>query len=94
MLALALTLYEDRVDPSHGQRRDLAMDPDLADEWTGLAPVRDFAAQALSTLADAKKDTDHPHTWRYVVGLREGWEERKAAKVRARQEEALRPDTN
>lgn len=94
LLALALTLYEDRIDPAHGQRKDLAMDPDLADEWTGLEPVRDFAALAMSTLADTKKDADHPETFRYVLGLREGWEARKAAKVAARQEALLRDETN
>ena len=94
LLALALTLHEGRIDPSHGQRKDLALDPDLADEWTGLAPVKDFAAEAMAQLADTKSEDKHPHTWRYVVGLREGWEERKAAKVNARQDDALRSDTN
>jgi hypothetical protein len=87
---MALTLYEDRIDPSHGQRKDLALDPDLAEEWTGLTPVKDFAAEAMARLADTKKDDEHAHTFRYVVGLREGWEERKAAKVCARLDEALR----
>lgn len=81
LLALALTIYEDRIDPAHGQRRDLAMDPDLADEWTGLAPVRDNAALAMALLADQAKDDRHPETFRYMLGLREGWEERKAVKV-------------
>jgi hypothetical protein len=85
MLALALTLYEANIDPSHGQRKDLALDPDLADEWTGLAPVRDHAALAMTLLADSVKDSDHPESFRYMLGLREGWEERKAAKVAARQ---------
>lgn len=84
LLALALTLYEDRVDPSHGQRRDLAMDPDLADEWTGLSPVRDFAALAMAKLAEMKKDDDHPETYRYVLGLKEGWEARRSARAAAR----------
>lgn len=84
-LALALTLHEDGIDPSHGQRKALAMDPDLADEWTAAAPpVRDFAALKMATLADEKKDADHPETFRYILGLHEGWEERKAAKVAAR----------
>ena len=85
MLAAALMLYEANIDPSHGQRRDLAMDPDLADEWTAAAPpVRDFAALTMATLADARKDADHPETFRYILGLHEGWEERKAARVAAR----------
>ena len=94
LLALALTLHEDRIDPSHGQRKDLALDPDLADEWAGLDPIRDYAAMAMTQLAEQKKDTEQPHTWRYVLGLREGWESRKAEKVRARQDEALRSETN
>ena len=85
LLALALTIHEDIVDPSHGQRRDLAMDPDLADEWTYIDPVKDFAAATLAAAAETKKDSDHPDAWRYVIGLREGWEARKAAKVAARE---------
>lgn len=84
LLALALTLHEDGVDPAHGQRKALALDPDLADEWTGLDPVRDFAALAMSRLADTVKDSDHPETFRYMLGLREGWEARKAEKVAQR----------
>lgn len=61
------------------------MDSDLADEWTAAAPpARDFAALKMAELAAAKKDVDHPETFRYILGLREGWEERKAAKVAAR----------
>jgi hypothetical protein len=83
LLALALTLYEANVDPSHGQLRSLAMDPDLADEWTNLAPAVDYAAQALAVAADSKKDEKHPEVYRYAIGLREGWEARKAAKAAA-----------
>lgn len=85
LLALALTIYEDRVDPSHGQRRDLALDPDLAEEWTFLDPVKDFAAEALAIAAETRKDEKHPQSWRYVIGLKEGWESRKAAKAAARE---------
>ena len=84
LLALALTMYEDGIDPSHGQRKALALDPDLADEWTHMDPVKDFAAEALAVAADTLKDEKHPHAWRYVIGLKEGWELRKAAKVAAR----------
>jgi hypothetical protein len=84
-LALALAMYEANVDPSHGQLRSLAMDPDLADEWTNLAPVVDYAAQALALAAESKKDEKHPEVFRYAIGLREGWEARKAAKVAARE---------
>lgn len=86
---MALTLYEDGMDPSHGQRKALAMDPDLADEWTGLAPVRDYAALAMTQLAATVKDESHPETFRYMLGLREGWEERRAAKVAARIQAAI-----
>lgn len=92
-LAIALTLYEERIDPSHGQRKDLALDPDLADEWTWLDPVRDYAALAMSLAAATKKDSDHPESWRYVLGLKEGWEERQAQKRRVRQEALLRDET-
>ena len=84
LLALALTLHEDGIDPSHGQRKALALDPDLEDEWTGLAPVRDNAAVAMARLADSVKNADHPESFRYVLGLKEGWEERKAAKIASR----------
>ena len=94
MLALALTIHEAGIDSSHGQRKDLALDPDLADEWTGLSPVRDYAALAMTTLAKTVEGDDHPETFRYMLGLREGWEERKAAKVAQRQDEALRSETN
>lgn len=85
LLAIALTLYEDSIDPSHGQRKDLALDPDLADEWTHMDPIKDFAAEAMAVAADSRKDEKHAQAWRYVIGLREGWESRKAAKVAARE---------
>ena len=94
LLALALTIHEGRIDPSHGQRRDLALDPDLADEWTFVDPVMDYAALALAQSAGTKKESTHPEAWRHLVGLREGWEDRRAAKVRARQGDALRSETS
>lgn len=93
-LAVALTLYEERIDPAHGQRRDRALDPDLADEWTWLAPVRDYAALAMSQAAATKKADDHPETFRYVLGLKEGWDERQAQRQRDRQEALLRDETS
>jgi len=81
---MALVIYEDDIDPSHGQRKSLAMDPDLADQWTGLAPVRDYAAMAMARLAEIVKDDDHPETFRYMLGMTEGWEDVKAAKVAER----------
>ena len=61
------------------------MDPDLADEWTHLDPVVDHAAMALALAAESNKDAKHPETLRYAIGLREGWEARRAAKAAARQ---------
>jgi len=78
-------MYEANVDPSHGQLRSLAMDPDLADEWTHMDPVVDYAAMALAVSADTKKDEKHPDAYRHAIGLREGWEARRAAKAAARE---------
>lgn len=60
------------------------MDPDLADEWTVATVSFDYAAAAMAEAAEAKKDSDHPGAWRYLLGMHEGWEERRAAKVAAR----------
>jgi len=84
LLALALSIYEDNIDPSHGQRKDLAMDPDLADQWTWLDPVRDHAAKAMAEAAETTKDDKHPESFRYVLGLREGWENVRAARQAGR----------
>lgn len=86
MLALALTMHEDGIDPSHGQRKDLALDPDLADEWAAFPPVVDYAALTMARIAETVKDDKHPQAHRFLIGLNEGWEERKAAKVAARQQ--------
>jgi hypothetical protein len=64
------------------------MDPDLADEWTTMEPFRDYACTAIARAAESAKDSDHPGALRYVVGLREGWEVRKAGSVAARAERA------
>ena len=85
LLALALTTYEDIIDPSHGQRRDLAMDPDLADEWTHIDPVKDYAAEALALAVETRKEEKYPQAWRYVIGLKEGWESVRAARIAARE---------
>lgn len=60
------------------------MDDDLADEWTTMNAVRDHGCTALARAGERDKEREHPHALRYVVGLREGWEDRKAAKVAAR----------
>lgn len=64
------------------------MDPDLAGEWTTLEPIRDYACTAIARTAEGAKDSEHPGALRYVPGLREGWEGRKAALVAARAESA------
>jgi len=78
-MALALQEYEDGLCPNCGQPKHEAMDPDLADEWTTMAPVRDYACTAIARAAEQNKDADHPGALAYVVGLREGWEGRLAA---------------
>ena len=40
---------------------------------------------ALALAAESKKDEKHPEVYRYALGLREGWESRKAAKAAARE---------
>ncbi|WP_330473831.1 hypothetical protein [Terrabacter sp. C0L_2] len=78
-------MYEADVDPSHGQLRSLAMDPDLADEWTHVSPVIDYAAQAFAISTDSKNSEKHPEVWRHAIGLKEGWEARRAARAAARE---------
>jgi hypothetical protein len=79
LLALALQEYEDQHCPDCGQNLKYAMDPDLADEWTTMAPVRDHACTALAQAAEANKDAKHAQALRHPVGMREGWEGRLAA---------------
>lgn len=62
------------------------MDPDLLEDWTTMAPHRCGSCTALARAAETNKDRDHPHALRYLVGLREGWQDRKAASVAARAE--------
>jgi hypothetical protein len=50
-----------------------------------MDPIKDFAAEAMAVAADSRKDEKYPQAWRYVIGLREGWETRKAVKVAARE---------
>jgi hypothetical protein len=81
LLALALTLYEDGLCSGCGQPKRLTMDPDLADEWTTTDPFVCAGCVTLSVIAKQNKDADHPHSMRYVLGMSQGWEQRKAAKV-------------
>ena len=76
---LALTAYEDRIDPAHGQDIALATNPALADYWTTMTPTRDYAHMALAIAQKNAEKDDHPQTLRHVVGLREGWKEHLAA---------------
>jgi hypothetical protein len=87
-MALALQEYEDSTCSGCGQPLSESMDPDLAEEWTGTHPHRCGGCTALAVLAEQNKDAKHPHALRYVIGLREGWQERKARLVAARAERA------
>lgn len=78
-MALALQEYEDQHCDHCGQNLKYAMDPDLADEWTTMAPVRDHACTALAQAAESNRDAKHAQALRYPVGMREGWEQRLAA---------------
>jgi hypothetical protein len=51
-----------------------------------MNPHRCGGCTALAEAAEANKDAKHPGALRYVLGLREGWEKRKAALVAARAE--------
>ena len=62
------------------------MDPDLSDEWTSMEPQMCGGCAAYARAQDRSKDREHPHAWKHVLGLREGWQARKAAKVAARTE--------
>ena len=81
LLALALQTYEDDLCDGCGQSLTESMDPDLADEWATLPPHRCAACTALAAAAErAEKDgTEHPRALRWVIGLREGWQERRSA---------------
>ena len=88
MLALALTIYEDGLCSGCGQQMHESMDGDLSDEWTTTEPHRCHACTALERAYERSKNREHPRALRYIVGLREGWEKRKAALVTARAERA------
>ena len=75
-------MYEDRIDPTTGQDVTLSTNPALAEHWTTMYPVRDYAALALAQAQDAVKEDKHPQTYRHVVGLREGWQDVLAASRR------------
>ena len=84
LLALALTIYEASLCPGCGQDQHESMDDDLQDEWTTMQPVRCGGCTALARAAERDGERDHPGALRYVVGMREGWQARKAARVAAR----------
>ena len=88
MLALALQEYEDSLCPGCGQTVAESMDPDLADEWDYMPPQRCHGCTALARAADAaeKNKVDHPGALRWVIGLKHGWEARRAMSVAARAE--------
>jgi len=78
-MSLALQAYEDGLCSSCGQPLKEAMDPDLLGEWTTMHPHRCGGCTALAEAAESNKDAKHPAALRYVIGLREGWQERLAA---------------
>lgn len=62
------------------------MDPDLLEDWTTMEPHRCGACTALAVAAEQNSKGEHPGALRYVLGLRAGWEERKARLAAARAE--------
>jgi hypothetical protein len=88
LLALALQIHEDAVCPGCGQLVSECMDPDLLDEWTTMEPHRDGACTALARARERNKDREHPGALRFVVGLKAGWEDRKASAVAGRERAA------
>lgn len=78
-MALALQAHEDSLCSSCGQPLKEAMDPDLLDEWTHMHPVRCGGCTALAVAAESQKDAKHPGALRFILGLKEGWEERRLA---------------
>ena len=66
------------------------MDGDLLEEWTTTDPHRCGGCTALARAYERAESAKREHTGalRYVVGLRSGWDERKARLVAARAERA------
>lgn len=81
-----MTLYEDSLCSGCGNPKRLTMDPDLADEWTTTHPYTCGGCAALSRAGKRNEKEEHPTALRFVIGLRQGWEKRKARKVAARAE--------
>lgn len=61
-----------------------AMDPDLADWWTTAVATRDHACTAIAEAQKRDEGAEHAHALRYIVGLREGWEDARSAARRER----------
>lgn len=78
-------MYEDGLCAGCGQPLSESMDGDLLDEWTTTEPHRCGGCTALAKAAERNQKRDYPGALRYIVGLREGWERRKAAKVAERE---------
>ena len=84
LLAIALQEFEDGTCSGCGQPLRESMDGDLLDEWTTLAPHRCGACTAIARAVEVNKDREHTGALRYIVGLREGWQARKAKAVAER----------
>lgn len=54
------------------------------DEWTTMDPVRCGGCTALAEASRANEKATHPGALRYIVGLREGWQERRAQRAHER----------
>ncbi len=91
LLAIALQIYEDGRCGECGQQVSASHDPDLADEWATSSAVRCYSCYALAQQGERDKGAEHPGTLRYMVGLREGWEDRLAA-ARAERAASNHPD--
>jgi hypothetical protein len=82
--------YEDGICSGCGQPLRESMDGDLLEEWT--TPHRCGGCTALARAAEqAEKNHSHPGALRFIVGLREGWEKNKAAKVAEREAKNANP---
>ena len=94
LLALGLAIYEESRCSGCGEWLHESMDPDLLDEWTTTIPHRCGACTALARASDDDRDKgrDHPGALRRRVGLRQGWEQRKAQAVAEREARAAREE--
>lgn len=84
--------YEDGLCDGCGQPLRDTLDDDLRDYWTTANPHRCGGCNALAEAHEASEQQGRKHlgALRYVVGLREGWQERRSA-ARAERAAASEP---